>query len=52
VKFYALKDRVQDQTIILKHISTKEILVDLLTKGLPPNVFREYITGMGLRESL
>jgi hypothetical protein len=52
VKFYALKDRVRDQTISLKHISTKEMLADLLTKGLPPSVFREHITGMGLRESL
>jgi hypothetical protein len=52
VKFYALKDRVQDQTISLKDISTKEMLADLLTKGLPPSVFREHITGMGLRESL
>jgi hypothetical protein len=52
VKFYALKDRVQDQTISLKHISTKEMLADPLTKDLPPSVFREHITGMGLRESL
>jgi hypothetical protein len=52
VKFYALKDIVQDQTISLKHISKKEMLADPLTKGLPPSVFREHITGMGLRESL
>jgi hypothetical protein len=51
VKFYALKDRVQDQTISQKHISTKEI-ADPLTKVLPLSVFREHITGMGLRESL
>jgi hypothetical protein len=31
VKFYALKDRVHDQTISLKHISTKEMLADPLT---------------------
>jgi hypothetical protein len=52
VKFYALKDRARDQTISLKHISTKEMLADPLTKGLPPSVFREHITGMGSRESL
>jgi hypothetical protein len=55
VKFYALKDRVRDQTISLKHISTKEMLADPLTEGLPPSVFsvfREHITDMGLRESL
>jgi hypothetical protein len=44
VKFYALKHRVQDQTISLKHISMKEMLAGPLIKGLPPCVFREHIT--------
>jgi hypothetical protein len=52
IKFYAVKDRVRDKTISLEHIATKEMLADPLTKGLPPNVFGEHITGMGLRESL
>jgi hypothetical protein len=52
IKFYAVNDRVHDKTISLKHIGTKEMLADPLTKGSPPNVFGEHITGMGLRESL
>jgi hypothetical protein len=28
------------------------MLANALTKGLPPNVFREHVAGMGLRESL
>jgi hypothetical protein len=52
IKFYAVKDKVRDKTISLEHIGTKEMLADPLTKGLPPNVFGEHITGMGLRESL
>jgi hypothetical protein len=28
------------------------MLADPLTKGLPPNVFREHLAGMGLRERL
>jgi len=51
-KFYVVKDKVQDHSISLEHISTKKILVDPLTKGIPPNVFREHLAGMGLRESL
>jgi len=38
--------------ISLEHISTEKMLADPLTKGLPPNVFREHVAGMGLRESL
>jgi hypothetical protein len=47
-----VKDRVQDRTIELEHINSKEMLVDLLIKGLPPNIFHELIAGMGLLDSL
>jgi len=52
IKFYVVKEKIQDQTISLEHISTKQMLADPLTKGLPPSVFREHVTGMGLMESL
>ena len=52
IEFYVVKDKVQDHSISLEHISTKKMLANPLTKGLPPNVFREHLTGMGLRESL
>jgi len=52
IKFYVVKEQVQDRTICLEYISTKKMLVDPLTKGLPPNVFREHLAGMGLREGL
>jgi len=43
IKFYVVKDKVHDHSISLE---------DPLTKGLPSNVFREHLTGMGLRKSL
>ena len=52
MKFYVVKDKVRDHSISLEHISTKKILMDPLTKSIPPNMFREYLAGMGLRESL
>jgi hypothetical protein len=52
IKYYVVKDRVRDQMISLEHISTEKMLADPLTKGLPPNVFKEHVAGMGLRESL
>jgi hypothetical protein len=51
IKFYVVKECIQDQTISLEHISTNKILADPLTKGLPPNVFSEHVASMGLRES-
>jgi hypothetical protein len=47
-----VKDRIPDKTISLEHIETKDMVADLLTKGSPPNVFKEHLAGMGLRESL
>ena len=52
IEYYVVKDKVRDQVISLEHISTEKMLTDPLTKGLPPNVFREHIASMGLRESL
>jgi hypothetical protein len=52
VKYYVVKDTIQDQTIRLEHIRTKDMLADLLTKGLPPNVFKEHLASMGLMGSL
>jgi hypothetical protein len=52
INYYVVKEKIQDPTISLEHISTNQILVDPFTKGLPPNVFKEHVPGMGLRESM
>jgi hypothetical protein len=52
IRFYVVKDKIQDHIISLEHVRIKEMLVDPLTKGLPPNMFREHLAGMGLWESL
>ena len=52
IKFYVVKEQVQDQMFCLEHVKTSKMIADPLTKGLPPNVLREHLAGMGLRESL
>ena len=52
IKYYVVKDKVRNHVISLEHISTEKMLADPLSKGLPPNVFREHIADMGLRERL
>ena len=49
IKYYVVN---RDHVISLEHITTEKMLANPLTKGLPPNVFREHVAGMGLRESL
>jgi hypothetical protein len=52
IRFYVVKEKIQNQTISLEHISNKKMIANPLMKGLPPSVFREHLAGMGLRESL
>jgi hypothetical protein len=52
LKYLMVRERVQDHTINLEHISTKKMLADPLTKDLSPNVFQEHVAGMGLLEIL
>jgi hypothetical protein len=51
IKYFVVKDRVQDQTIEIEHINTNQMLTDPLTKGLPPNIFCDHVADMGLLES-
>jgi hypothetical protein len=52
IRFYIMKEKIQDQTVSLEHISTKKMIADPLMKGLPPSVFREHLASMGLRKSI
>jgi hypothetical protein len=52
IKYHVVKDKTQDQTINLVHLSTKEMLADPLTKGLPPKDFQKHVASMGLVDSL
>jgi hypothetical protein len=47
-----VKDRIQDQTIGVKYISTTRMLAEPLMKGLSPNIFHEHGAGMGLLKAL
>jgi hypothetical protein len=36
IRFYIVKEKIQNQTINLEYISTKKMIADPLTKWLPP----------------
>jgi hypothetical protein len=52
IKYYVVKEKIKDHTISLEHISIKQMLANPFTEGLLPNVFKEDVAGMGLRESI
>ncbi|WKA01867.1 hypothetical protein VitviT2T_020119 [Vitis vinifera] len=51
VKFYFVKEKVAESLIDIEHMSTKSMLEDPLTKGLPIIAFQEHVSQMGLLEA-
>ncbi|XP_052485142.1 secreted RxLR effector protein 161-like [Gossypium raimondii] len=48
IKFLVVKERVQNGQISIEHIGTNSMIVDPLTKGLPPKVFHKHTAHMGV----
>ena len=48
IKFQVVKERVQSGLISIENIGTNSMIADPLTKGLPPKVFHEHTTHMGV----
>ena len=51
VKFYFVKEKVAESLIDIEYMSTKGMLADPLTKGLPMLAFQEHVSQMGLLEA-
>ncbi|XP_074266262.1 secreted RxLR effector protein 161-like [Silene latifolia] len=48
IKYLAIKERVQEKKVIIEHISTKLMIADPLTKGMPIKTFKDNVVRMGL----
>ena len=51
-KYLFVRERVEKKNLCIEHVSTNDILVDLMTKGLPPKVFEDHVLKMGLTKDL
>ncbi|KAF7132637.1 hypothetical protein RHSIM_Rhsim09G0102700 [Rhododendron simsii] len=50
IKFLVIKERVQNHLMSIEYISTKLLIADPFTKGLPPKAFKEHIARAGVTE--
>ena len=48
LKYFVVKEELQKQRVSIEHINTNLIIVDPLTKGLPPKTFTSHVERMGL----
>ena len=51
LKYFSIKEEVKKQKVTIENNSTKLMIVDPLTKGLPPKTFVEHVERMGLMNS-
>ena len=48
IKYLALRERVKEKTVVIEHVSTELMIVDPLTKGMPPLKLRDHVDRLGL----
>jgi hypothetical protein len=48
IKYLVVRDKVKDDTIVIQHINTRAMLVDSLTKVLPPTLYKEHVADIDL----
>ena len=52
IKYLAIREYVRNKKVVNKHVSIKLMLVDPLTKGMPPFKFKDNVERMGLGPTL
>ena len=48
IKYFAVRERVQEKVVTIEHINTEMMIADPMTKGLSPKLFKDHVEHMGL----
>jgi len=51
LKYFVVKEEVQKHKVSIEHISTDLMIVDPLTKGIPPKTFIGHVVNMGIKST-
>ena len=52
IKYLAIREHVREMKMVIEHISTELMIVDPLTKGMPPKYFKDHVVQMGLGSTM
>ena len=52
IKYLAVRECVKDKKVVVEHVSIELMLVDPLTKGMPPFKFKDHVERIGLGPTL
>ena len=47
IKFLAMRERVNENKVVIQYVSTEFMIVDPLTKGMPPSSYKGHVDRMG-----
>ena len=49
IKYVAIRERVKDKKVVIKHISIELMIDDPLTNGMPPFKLKDHVERMRLK---
>ena len=52
IKYLTIRERVKELKVVIEHISIELMIVDPLTKGMPPDYFKDHVVQMGLGSTM
>ena len=52
IKYLAIRENVKEKKVVIEHISIELMIIDPLTKGMPPLRFKDHVVRMGLSSIL
>ncbi|PON66928.1 Bulb-type lectin domain containing protein [Trema orientale] len=48
IKYLAIRERVKEKIVVIEHVTTELMIVDPLTKGMPPLKLKDHVERIGL----
>ena len=48
IKYLAIRERVKEKKVVIEHVNTKLMIIDPLTKGMPPFKVKDHVDRMRL----
>ena len=52
IKYLAIRERIKEKKVVIKHISAELMIIDPLTNGMPPLKFKDHVEEMGLHSTM
>ena len=43
IKYLAIREHVKEKKVVIEHVNTELMIVDPLTKGMPPKNFKDHV---------